>query len=309
MPLLTHTPVFDVESAARIAEKSFGLRATARVLPSERDQNFLLTDVAGEKFVLKIANALESLTFLEAQNAVLAHLGTRISFCARVVPGLEGQLIVKSDNNFVRLVTYLPGKPLAELTPHSPALLQDFGRKLGQLDSALDEFDHPAVHRDFHWDLANGNRVIAEHGELVENADLRELVFKCRFESNTDLRRSVIHGDANDYNVLVDGDRVVGVIDFGDMVYSWTIGNLAVALAYVVLGKDKPFAAAQHVVDGYTQEFSLLTEEREVLWKLVRLRLAMSVCLAAYQLRQRPDNEYLRISQRAIETTLPRLFE
>lgn len=309
MPLLTHTPVFDVESAARIAEKSFGLRATARVLPSERDQNFLLTDGAGEKFVLKIANALESLTFLEAQNAVLAHLGTRISFCARVVPGLEGQLIVKSDNNFVRLVTYLPGKPLAELTPHSPALLQDFGRKLGQLDSALDEFDHPAVHRDFHWDLANGNRVIAEHGELVENADLRELVFKCRFESNTDLRRSVIHGDANDYNVLVDGDRVVGVIDFGDMVYSWTIGNLAVALAYVVLGKDKPFAAAQHVVDGYTQEFSLLTEEREVLWKLVRLRLAMSVCLAAYQLRQRPDNEYLRISQRAIETTLPRLFE
>jgi Ser/Thr protein kinase RdoA (MazF antagonist) len=151
--------------------------------------------------------------------------------------------------------------------------------------------------------------VISEYGELVENLDLRELVFKCRFDSNSDLRRSVIHGDANDYNVLVDRDRVVGVIDFGDMVYSWTIGNLAVALAYVVLGKDKPFAAAQHVVDGYTQEFPLFTEEREVLWKLVRLRLAMSVCLAAYQLRQRPDNEYLRISQRAIETTLPRLFE
>ena len=309
MPLLTHTPVFDVESATRIAEKLFGLRATARVLPSERDQNFLLVDERGEKFVLKVANALESLTFLEAQNAVLAHLETRISFCSRVVPGLNGSPIVKSDNHFIRLVTYLPGMPLAEATPHSAALLHDFGRKLGQLDSALAEFDHRAVHRDFHWDLANGNRVIAEHGELVEDSVLRELVFKCRFESNTDLRRSVIHGDANDYNVLVDGEQVVGVIDFGDMVYSWTIGDLAVALAYVVLGKDEPFAAAQQVIDGYSEEFALLTEEREVLWKLVRLRLAMSVCIAAYQLRQRPDNEYLRISQHAIETTLPRLFE
>jgi Ser/Thr protein kinase RdoA (MazF antagonist) len=76
-----------------------------------------------------------------------------------------------------------------------------------------------------------------------------------------------------------------------------------------VLGKDDLRSVAQHVVDGYTQEFPLLAEEREVLWDLVRLRLAMSVCLAAHQLRQRPDNDYLRISQRAIETTLPRLFE
>ena len=122
---------------------------------------------------------------------------------------------------------------------------------------------------------------------------------------NTDLRRSVIHGDANDYNVLVGGDRVVGLIDFGDMVYSWTVGNLAIALAYVVLGNDD----TTHVIDGYTQQFPLIDEERAILWKLVRLRLAMSVCLAAYQQRQRPENEYLQISQRAIETTLPRLFE
>jgi len=121
------------------------------------------------------------------------------------------------------------------------------------------------------------------------------------------LRRSVIHGDANDYNVLVDADRVTGLIDFGDIVYSWTVGNLAVALAYVVLGKEDLPAAAAHVIDGYTEEFPLTVEERGVLWPLVRLRLAMSVCLAAHQLRQRPDNEYLRISQRAIVETLPKL--
>jgi len=38
------------------------------------------------------------------------------------------------------------------------------------------------------------------------------------------------------------------------------------------------------------------------------LRLAMSVCLAAHQLRQQPENKYLQISQKAIEETLPRIY-
>lgn len=305
MQLLRHTPVFDVESASRIAEEVFGVRARASVLPSERDQNFLL-DAGEDRFVLKIANATESRALLEAQNAVLEHLLRRISFCPRVVPALNGELISTEADHLVRLITYLPGKPLAAAT-HTPELLSDFGRKLGQLDRALADFDHPAVHRDFHWDLANGNRVIDQHADLIEDAILRELVLQSGFEVNADLRRSVIHGDANDYNVLVEPDRVTGLIDFGDIVYSWTVGNLAVALAYVVLDKEDPFSAAAHVIDGYLKEFSLLQEELEVLWKLVRLRLAMSVCLAAHQLRQRPENEYLRISQRAIAETLPKL--
>src|SRR5690348_4600413 len=156
MQLLNHTPAFDAESAQEIAEDVFGLSVAARVLPSERDQNFLLTNDAGEKFVLKIANALESRELLEAQNAMLDHLEPRISFCPRVLRSLNGNRIEEHLNYFVRVMTYLPGEPLA-VVPHSPALLHDLGRKLGQMDRALADFDHPAVHRDFHWDLANGN--------------------------------------------------------------------------------------------------------------------------------------------------------
>jgi Ser/Thr protein kinase RdoA (MazF antagonist) len=302
MQLLQNTPAFDVESAIAIVKEHFSLYVSARELPSERDQNFLLTDASGGKFVLKIANALESRALLEAQNAVLDHLADRVSFCPRVVPQLNGEWIGSESGYFVRLMTYLPGAPLAEARPHSPALLRDLGSKLGQLDRVLAGFDHPAVHRDFHWDLANGNRVITEYGHLIEDTDLRETVFDCRFESKMDLRRSVIHGDANDYNILVESDRVTGLIDFGDIVYSWTAGELAIALAYVILGKDDPRAAAAHVIDGYAEECEVV--EQDVLWKLVRLRLAMSVCIAAHQQRQRPENEYLRISQRAIADAL-----
>lgn len=314
MGLLEYTPGFDVESAVAIAKEYFDIRVSARQLPSERDQNFLLTDRAGEKFVLKIANALEVPEFIEAQNAVLKHLEKRISFCQRLVPASsrEETVSVRSlteAKHLVRMVHYLPGVPLAEIKPHSAKLLRDLGRKLGELDRALADFDHPAVHRDFHWDLANGNRVIDEYGGLISDVSLRKLVCKCRVEFDADLRRSVIHGDANDYNVLVDPDRmtVVGLIDFGDMVYSYTAGNLAIAIAYVVLEKEDPVTAAAQVVEGYTQEFSLLQNELDILWDLVRLRLAMSVCMAATQRQQQPDNEYLGISQRAIIEALPKL--
>jgi len=270
-------------------------------LPSERDQNFLVIDESGQRFVLKVANTAESRVFLEAQNAVLDYLSQRVPFCQRVIGGIG-----EFEGHLVRLVTYLPGVPLAAIKPHTPGLLQDLGQKLGQLSHALADFDHPAVHRDFHWDLANGNRIINQYASLIEDADLRELVLKCRFEPAMDLRRSVIHGDANDYNVLVDPESmtVSGLIDFGDMVYSYTVGDLAIALAYVVLGEGDP----RDVIAGYRSEFGLLDEEREALWPLVRLRLAMSVCLAAHQRRQQPENEYLGISQKAIEKTLPRIF-
>ena len=305
--LLENSPGFDLEAAIKIADVFFGIRARAQSLPSERDQNFLLTDSEGEKFVLKIANRLESRAFLEAQNAVLKHVGRWVSFCQSPV---TTEIVSVEERYFARLVRYLPGVPLAKIQPPPPELLRDLGSKLGQLDHALGDFDHRAVHRDFHWDLANGNRIIDEFAVLIEDVSLRERVLRCKVEFNSALRRSVIHGDANDYNVLVDPERMIvtGLLDFGDMVYSYTVGDLAIAIAYVVLDKPDPRAAASEVVKGYTSEFDLRDEELEMLWPLVRLRLAMSVCMAAYQLRKQPQNEYLRISQRAVEAILPRLI-
>jgi len=315
MQLLEHTPVFDVDTAAVIAGEHFCIHARAQALPSERDQNFLLTNHTGEKFVLKIANALESRAFLEAQNAVLKHLQRQVSFCQTLMPATSGEEIVTVNaangvTHLVRMVHYLPGVPLAEIRPHTAGLLHDLGSKLGQLARALADFDHPAVHRDFHWDLANGNRVVNEFAGLVDNANLRDLVLKCTWEPQTLLRRSVIHGDANDYNVLVDPQSltVTGLLDFGDMVYSYTAGDLAIAIAYVILDQTDPHAAAAEVVSGFQSEFVLLEDELDALWSLVRLRLAMSVCLAAHQLRQQPKNKYLQISQQAIEENLPRIY-
>jgi Ser/Thr protein kinase RdoA (MazF antagonist) len=318
MHLLEHAPQFDLKTALAMAANQYGIVANATVLPSERDQNFLLTTDYGEKFVLKIANALEDRAHLEAQEQVLKHLETRVSFCPRVVPTLSDELLAQlPTTNLVRMVTYLPGIPLAEVRPQTSEMLRDLGRKIGQLARAIADFDHIAVHRKFHWDLANGLQVIQEYETLINDTRLRELVVKCANEFERDtasslptLRRSVIHGDANDYNVLVDRDHqlICGLIDFGDMVHSYTVGDLAIAIAYVVLNKPDPLTVAVQVVSGYSEQHPLLENEIASLLGLVLMRLCMSVCLAAHQTRLRPDNEYLQVSQQSIRNTLPGLL-
>lgn len=302
----------DRNFAQAIAEKYFGIQASAHELPSERDRNFLLTGRGGEKFVLKIANVHEKLAVLEAQNAMMTHLVEKgVEFCPRVVPAVSGGQIVSVRDHLVRMLTYLPGEPLATVKVQSTELLYDLGRKLGQLSHVLMGFDHPAAHREFYWDLARAVQIIDDFGPRINTDWLRELVSDYRRNlslSVAKLRKSVIHGDANDYNVLVDRDRVVGLLDFGDMVYSYTAGELAIAIAYVVLGKTEPRVIAEPVIEGYEQEFPLTKDEREALWTLVKLRLCMSVCIAAHQQQQQPENEYLSISQNLIAETLPRLM-
>jgi Ser/Thr protein kinase RdoA (MazF antagonist) len=312
MSLLQQSPRFDLAGATRLARDIYGLEATASPLPSERDQNFLLIAAAGERFVLKIANASENRAMLEAQNAAMEHVSRRITFGPRVISTKEGAAIgVASRGHFVRLVTWLPGVPMAE-AGRDGSLMENFGRAVGELDFALADFDHAALHRDFHWDLARAARVIGEHLPRIADRGDRDLVGEISERAlaavaarQAAFRRSVIHNDANDWNVLVDGDRIAGLIDFGDMVYSWTVADPAIAIAYAVLDAQRPLDVAASFVRGYQAAYPLRDEELAALMPLVSLRLCMSACIAAWQQQQRPGDEYLAVSQAPIRRTLP----
>lgn len=329
MSLLEHTPTFSIEDATMLAQKLYGIRATASPLPSERDQNFLLRTQSDQRFILKIANAREDRALLDAQHRAMTRVNERAALCQQVVPARDGLLLTAIQspdgaNHFVWMATYLDGVPLGHVRRHSPELMRDLGRAMGQLDAALEGFDHPAIHRDFHWDIANGLGVIRQYELMISDSEMRRLVVRISddFERTVapllaGFRRSAIHNDANDYNAIVGGgsdvytrnQTVTGVIDFGDMVHSYIIADLAIAIAYAILDKPDPLSSASHIVKGYHAEFPLCDEEIAALWEFVRMRLAMSVSIAAHQQQRQPDNDYLAISQQPIRNTLPRLAE
>ncbi len=329
MLLLEHSPKFSRDEATQIAQTLYGIVAEAKDLPSERDQNFLLLLSSGQKRVLKIANAVEDRQLLEAENDIMRHIRAQVSACPQLFATIEGDFIAEIESergrqHFVRLISFLPGVPLGDVKRHSLGLLYDLGRCVGQLDRALSDFDHAAAHRDLHWDLANAVPEIEEHKSLIADPDLRAMVEAVLFAFKRDvvplldnLGRSVIQNDANNYNVIVGGgddldsrnQQVIGLIDFGDLVYSYTVADLAIAIAYAILDKADPLATAAHVVRGYQAEYALSEDEIAALFGLIRIRLCLSVCVAAFQQQQRPDNPYLSISQHAIHNTLPKLVK
>ena len=92
---------------------------------------------------------------------------------------------------------------------------------------------------------------------------------------------------------------MVGLIDFGDMVYSCTVFEPAIAAAYLMLEKEDPVAAAAAVAAGYHAALPLTEQEIGLLPALIAIRLCISVALAAYQQAQEPDNPYLTVSEAA----------
>jgi 4-aminobutyrate aminotransferase-like enzyme/Ser/Thr protein kinase RdoA (MazF antagonist) len=268
--------------------------------------------------VLKIANPDEAIEFLELQNQLIRFLAASkidLEF-PRIVPTGTGEDLatIKDEygrEHFVRLLTWLDGTCFAKVDPHDRKLLSSLGRGLGQMDAALAEFDHPAAHRSFYWDLRNASIARELIGLLPGSRRALVEQFFSEWEKTdwSRLRFSVIHNDANDYNILVNESerRVNAILDYGDVVHTATVCELAVALAYVMLDKPDPISAAAQVVAAYHETYPLTEPEIDALYTLAVTRLCCSVCYAAKQTRDAPDNEYLNISNRPAWTLLERL--
>jgi 4-aminobutyrate aminotransferase-like enzyme/Ser/Thr protein kinase RdoA (MazF antagonist) len=316
-------PKFSVDEALAVVKSLYGLSGSLEEFPSERDQNFHLVAENGTEYVLKIAASSEDQSTIDMQNNAMRQLsGSCSGYDFPVVKkSLNGNELERIDSHsskqhLVRLVSYLPGKELARVNPHSPELLIDYGRFMGCISKGLERFDHPAAHREFYWDLQNAGSVIRKYKNLILDEEKRGLVehFLELYETivvpQVDaLRRSVIHNDANDFNIIVNNahnneERSFGILDFGDMVFSYTINELAVAIAYAILDKPDPLSVAQRIVSGYHSVFPISDIEIDVLFPLVCARLAMSVSIAAQQLQLEPDNEYLSVSQTSAWSTL-----
>lgn len=302
-------------AASALAERLYHVRARANNLPSERDQNVLLESESGERFVLKLANIAERREVLEAECAVMLQLEPS-GLTPRLIPTTSGEAIGQHGSQFVRLISALPGTTLGTARLTTDAVRRDLGRAVGRLGLALTTFDHPGFHRDFYWDLANAEKVVSEYLPLVAEPALADRIraFAAYHRAHVvpllpEFRRGVIHGDLNDYNILIDEahQTVTGIVDFGDMVYSHVVNDVAIACAYVALSAEDPLAAAAAVVAGRHETYPLTEADLEAVFSLMCMRLCMSACIAARQTAERPGDDYLRISQKPLERALPLL--
>lgn len=299
--------------AQTYAKNHYGLVGTAKKLPGDSDFNFYIKTAKGEEAILKISRPDVDLINLNLQTALFQYLEKQeINLVLpRQIPTQSGKLIeqVTDENGQVRtmrLMTWLPGRLWAKVNPHNDFLWQNLGNACGTMMQALQGFEHPVAHQFFKWNSAE-LPWIQGHLADFETKEQREIVeyFLSLFEKTVapkkdSLRKSIIHGDLNDYNVLVsenaENPMVKSVIDFGDVNYSYTINELAIACTYAMMNQPDPIATAQKIVEGCHNHFALDADEVEVLFSLIAARLLISVTHSSIAKKQEPENEYLQIS-------------
>lgn len=302
--MTTAAPALTGEEAVEALTVRWKIAGTAKPLDSERDQNFRIDTDDGRSFVLKISNPGESPDVLDFQARALGHISNIAPELPvpRIEPGSDGELLqhleLRGKRYLARLVHFLHGTPVSEIEPGGE-LRSDMARVLAELGRALQGYFHPAARHPLLWDMRRAVFVepLCRHIRDAGRAELARSVFEqylgktSRFVES--LRSQVIHNDFNPDNVLVadaDADRVGGIIDFGDLVHAPLIADLAVLLAYQVVGHEDPLAVAAPMVSSYHRVRSLEAAEVDVLYDLVSLRLAMSVTICTWRATEHPEN-------------------
>jgi len=307
--LETQSPDLTVDEVKHIVTKLYGLTGVLTPLDSERDQNLRIDTATGDQYVIKIANSAENPAVIEMQIRALEHI-------AIVDPELPVPKVLNSRNglaieqfhtekgtkHFVRVLSFLQGAP-PEDSPTDQALLHPMGTCLAQLGLALRGFFYPIANYKLLWDLKYTAK-LRQYLPHIEDAKHHELVsyFLDRFDKNVlplipKLRAQIIHNDLTPDNILVaenDPGHIVGIIDFGDMIHTLLINDLATSIASMIRGHTDLVEAAAEVVDGSNRIVQLEDAELRILYDLIAARLTMLNVIASWRVTLHPHNrEYI----------------
>lgn len=304
----------ELDFAESVLREFYRIEGKLTPLVGYDDRNYEVHTRGGDRYVLKLSDDERSGESIRFQHALLDHL-------ARTRCGLDLPFVVQARNGrsclsvldpgdrirLVRLHHWVAGRYLADIVP-GPEIFGSLGKALARLDRALLDFAHPGMRRSLDWDLLQALSLL-EAAEQVFPESRRFLVlqtferFATRVLPNMDkLRRSVIHNDGNEHNVLLSARsgpslEVSGLIDFGDSVYTATVCEPAIAAAYALILPAGGPQAAVSIVRGYHEGFPLYVEELSLLVDLMRMRLCVSVVQSARKRTEVNFSAYNTISE------------
>uniref|UniRef100_UPI0037E90FB5 hydroxylysine kinase-like n=1 Tax=Semicossyphus pulcher TaxID=241346 RepID=UPI0037E90FB5 len=328
-------PAFSLQQATKLTLHHYGLTVTEiSTLPSYMDQNFLVMDEEGHKYVLKIMNSEESqnTTLLGLQTFIMSFLRCHGVPTQIVVPTTSGQLMMMEEKDCghgaqtycVRLMTYLPGKTITQ----SPVTTQDLyhvGKLAATIDLSLQQLVSPnldVLQRDgVIWSLLN-IPLVESYLSVMDGDPLQDVVkavieqYKSHVQPKINsFQKGIIHGDLSDQNILVipvdnKHHEVSGVLDFSLLKNGFHVYELAVTIMYVMLENSRPLDVGGAVLAGWESIMLLNNDERDSLFLLVLSRFCQSLVYGRYNAKIYPDNKkYLLTTAKSGTRLLNKLWE
>lgn len=265
-------------------------------------------------------NNSETLDLVEAENEALLHLqASKNSLYPTPISFNDGSFIKKleisGEVRVCRMLSFLEGQFFGDV-PQTQELFQSFGKFIAELDEKFLSHKNYAIKaRSWEWnitDLELNRKYIAD----IPEAGRRKIVayFFQQYQEIvvpelSNLRKSFIHNDPNEWNVLVNDGEVSSIIDFGDIAHSVLVADLAIAIAYACYDKENPLEWAAYILASYHNTLPLEQKEISVLFYLIAAKMCISVCNSAYSRKANPENSYATSSEAKAWTLLDKLIE
>ncbi|MCX8521657.1 MAG: phosphotransferase [Rhodoferax sp.] len=303
-PALPQTLVADI-----LAEK-YGLCGSLKRLDSERDQNFLLELADGAKCLFKVSNRAEDPEVTHFQTHAFLHVEKQDPTfpVSKVLKSLDGaaenRILFEGVWHIVRLFSWIEGIPLSavpsEQRPDNPELLGDL---LARLALALKDYQHPASDYVLLYDARHAAS-LAPFLAYIEDQSLHRRVQKSmdRFQQTVlpllnQLPLQVVFNDLSPRNYIVNPAnlaQVNGLIDFGDMVRTPRIVDIATACVYWLDASSNPLGRVARFVASYHKRSPLQQREIELLLDLMRTRAMILPLIYHWRANMFPENrEYI----------------
>jgi len=295
----------------KLLEAEFGFQnIEVKKLDGYDNTNYLVkTD--DNKYIFKTYKYDEDLLDLvKAENETLLFLqNSDKNKYPKPIPFANGLYIkildINGEKSICRMLTFLEGTFLGDLKP-TKELFQSFGIFLAKTDLNLQNFKNYTIKaRQWEWDIQylDLNKKYINDIADVKDKNIVRYFFQ-QFEENVrpiipQLRKQIIHNDANEWNVLTKNGAISGIIDFGDLAHSFLINELAIAITYACFNTKNPLKWASIIIKSYHSKLPIKEYEINVLYYLIAARLITSICNSAHSRKINPKNTYASSSEKS----------
>lgn len=237
----------------------YGLGQAASVQPVEEglvDDNWIVETNRGRYFLKRHHPARSQPDRIRAQHALVAWLWAAGFPAPNILGTLAGDSLLILDGRAYELQDYIDGEVC---DPGRPAHLEAAGAALARYHILVEGFAPPALctgkplYTPVQIDLFLGRLCESWQVEqdLARRLQLEADRLAARFAGYGGLPHRVIHGDYWAGNLLLDGDRVVAVVDYDKASWQPRLVELAEALVY--FASDRPGHLQHLVYPGFLQ--------------------------------------------------------
>ncbi len=217
-------------------------RSIQRVECGFVNDNWVLETTRGQYFLKRRHTDLRNPEVICFQHDLMQHLRQAEFPAPAILPTISGETFLVHAGEFYEIQEYINGAPCEHFSPphihvaalmlgHYHACVRDFVPRplcdFGDLYS-------PAI-------LINNLTRLSEAWALHRDPTLRQIVHQLEtqaeelaalFTEHGELPHLVIHGDYHAGNLLFQGDRIIGVVDYDKSCYQPRVVELAEALIY-----------------------------------------------------------------------------